>query len=197
MNAPNLSVDFFFEKENPFQPIMKLMRDLALSCNLNETLKWGCPCYQLNNKNVILIHVFKEYCAYLFFKGALLENDSMLLVQQSENTQATRQIRLSTISEFKKNKAAIKQTILNAINVEQQGLKVTLKKTNEFPIVEEFNIKLLSQPSLKKAFNALTPGRQRAYLLYFASAKLAKTREARIEKHIPDIFKGRGLNDEK
>lgn len=171
------------------------MREIPLQCGLQEVLKWGCPCYQLNGKNVVLIHVFKEYCAYLFFKGALLQDETNKLIQQSEHTQATRQFRFTSSSEVSKHQTLIKQYIYEAMEIEQAGLKVTLKKTTDYNVPEEFLVQLNADKKLKRAFEALTPGRQRAYLLFFASAKLAKTREARIQKHLPDILAGKGLND--
>lgn len=195
MNLTNPAVDFYFEKENPFQKSMIRMREIPLQCGLQEVLKWGCPCYQLNGKNVVLIQVFKEYCAYLFFKGALLHDETNKLIQQSEHTQATRQFLFTSSSEVSKQQTLIKQYIYEAIEIEQAGLTVTLKKTTEYNIPAEFQVQLNAYKKLKKAFEALTPGRQRAYLLFFASAKLAKTREARIQKHIPDILAGKGLND--
>jgi uncharacterized protein YdeI (YjbR/CyaY-like superfamily) len=160
-----------------------------------EELKWGCPCYMYNDSNVVLIHVFKEYCAILFFKGALLNDPNGILVQQTENVQAARQMRFTNLKEIVKLEAAIKAYIYEAIEVEKAGLKVPLKQTKEFPMVEEFEVKLNKNKALKKAFESLTPGRQRAYLLHFSSAKLAKTREARVEKYIPQILAGKGIDD--
>jgi len=191
----NPKVDFYFSKESKWQEAIELLRNIALECGLNEELKWGCPCYSLNNKNIVLIHVFKEYCAFLFFKGALLKDTHGILIQQSENVQAARQIRFTSKEEIIGSEAILKSYIFQAIEVEKAGLKVTLKKTDEFPMVEEFKIKLDENVALKKAFKALTPGRQRAYLLHFSQAKQAKTREERIEKWTAQILLGKGLND--
>jgi uncharacterized protein YdeI (YjbR/CyaY-like superfamily) len=171
------------------------LRAIVLDCGLTEELKWGVPCYTFQKSNIVLIHVFKEYCAYLFFKGALLNDAKGILVQQTENVQAARQIRFTNVKEIVKLKATLKAYIYEAIEVEKAGLKVELKKTNEFTMPEEFQTKLDRTPALKKAFHALTPGRQRGYLLYFASAKQSKTRESRIEKYVPQILKGKGLDD--
>jgi uncharacterized protein YdeI (YjbR/CyaY-like superfamily) len=172
------------------------MRTIALGCGLNEELKWGCPCYTLQGNNIVLIHVFKEYCAFLFFKGALLQDSKGILIQQTKNVQAARQIRFTNMKEITEKRAILKTYIFEAIEVEKAGLKVELKKTSEFTMPEEFKKKLDKTPALKKAFHALTPGRQRGYLLYFSQAKQAKTREERIEKCIPKIITGKGLNDE-
>ena len=167
----------------------------ALNCGLEETLKWGCPCYTFQNNNVVLIHVFKAYCAFLFFKGALLKDTKGILVQQTENVQSARQIRFTSVQEIKKLTPTLKAYIHEAIAVEKAGLKVKLKKTEEFAIPEEFQHILDNNPALKAAFKALTPGRQRAYLFYFSQAKQAKTREARIEKYMPKILAGKGMDD--
>jgi len=159
-------------------------------------LKWGCPCYTFENNNIVLIHVFKEYCALLFFKGALLKDTKGILIQQTQNVQAARQIRFTNVQEIGKMNSVLKAYIEQAIKVEKAGLKVTLKTTAEFKIPEEFQNKLDKNPTLKKDFEALTPGRQRAYILYFAAAKQSKTREARIEKCMPQILNGKGLNDQ-
>lgn len=191
----NPKVDFYFSKETKWQEAIELLRSIALDCGLNEELKWGCPCYSLDKKNIILIHVFKEYCALLFFKGALLKDTHGMLIQQSENVQAARQIRFTSVKDILGNEAILKSYIFQAIEVEKAGLKVILKKTNEFPMPEEFKNKLDSDSVLKNAFESLTPGRQRAYLLHFSQAKQAKTREERIEKWIPQILAKKGLND--
>jgi uncharacterized protein YdeI (YjbR/CyaY-like superfamily) len=167
----------------------------VLDCGLEEELKWGCPCYRYNDTNVVLIHVFKEYCAFLFFKGALLNDPNGILVQQTENVQAARQMRFTNLKEIVKLEATIKAYIYEAIEVEKAGLKVTLKKTSEFTMPEEFEKRLNKNKTLRTAFESLTPGRQRAYLLHFSSAKQAKTRESRIEKYIPQILEGRGIDD--
>jgi len=191
----NPAVDFYFEKEKKWQEEIKKLRTIALSCGLTEELKWGCPCYEHKGNKIVLIHTFKEYCACLFFKGALLNDHGSLLIQQTKNVQAARQMRFTGLQEIVKQQATLKAYIYEAIEVENAGLKVTLKKTAEFDMPEEFRQKLAKTPALKKAFNALTPGRQRGYLLYFAAAKLSKTREQRIEKSIPPIMSGKGLND--
>lgn len=191
----NPKVDFYFEKATKWQDEIGLLRDIALSCGLDEELKWGCPCYTFKGNNVVLIHVFKEYCAFLFFKGALLKDPEGILVQQTENVQAARQIRFTTTTQIKKLGKSLKTYIFEATEVEKAGLKVPMKKTREFEVPEEFQAKLNKMPDLKKAFKALTPGRQRAYLLYFSQAKQAKTREARIDKYIPQILSGKGLDD--
>lgn len=191
----NPKVDFYFEKATKWQDEIGLLRDIALSCGLDEELKWGCPCYTFKGNNIVLIHVFKEYCAFLFFKGALLKDPEGILVQQTENVQAARQIRFTTTTQIKKLGKSLKTYIFEATEVEKAGLKVPMKKTREFEVPEEFQAKLNKMPDLKKAFKALTPGRQRAYLLYFSQAKQAKTREARIDKYIPQILSGKGLDD--
>lgn len=191
----NSKVDFYFTKEKKWQKEIELLRELALECGLDEVLKWGCPCYVYEDGNVILIHTFKEYCGLLFFKGALLKDPKNILIQQTENVQAARQMRFTSAQEITKLKTAIKSYIKEAIAAEKAGLKVELKKTSEFTMVDEFKQVLKEDAALTKAFKALTPGRQRAYLLFFSSAKQSKTREARIEKSIPDILEGKGLND--
>jgi uncharacterized protein YdeI (YjbR/CyaY-like superfamily) len=191
----NTKVDFYFIKNTPWQKELEQLRAIALDCGLTEELKWGCPCYTFQKANVVLIHVFKEYCAFLFFKGALLHDAHGILIQQTKNVQAARQIRFTGIKEIVKLKAVLKTYIFEAIEVEKAGLKVALKKTTEFAMPEEFKTKLQKSAALKKAFYALTPGRQRAYLLYFSAPKQSKTREARIEKYRPQIMNGMGLND--
>jgi uncharacterized protein YdeI (YjbR/CyaY-like superfamily) len=191
----NPKVDFFFNKAKQWQEEFEKLRSIALDCGLNEELKWGCPCYTFHKSNIVLIHGFKEYCAFLFFKGALLNDSDRMLIQQTENVQAARQIRFTSLREITDSEAALKAYIYEAIEVEKAGLKVELKKTTEFAMAEEFESKLNELPVLKTAFYALTPGRQRAYLLHFSQAKLAKTREARVEKCIPQILDGKGLED--
>lgn len=191
----NPKVDFYFDKAKKWQTEIKKMREIVLECHLAEELKWGCPCYTYEKKNIVLIHVFKEYCAFLFFKGALMKDKKGILIQQTENVQAARQIRFTDIKEIKKLEATLKAYIYEAIEVEESGAKVEFKKTKEFEMPEEFPKKLDKNAKLKTAFNALTPGRQRAYLLYFASAKQSKTRESRIGKCIPQILDGKGLDD--
>lgn len=188
-------VDFFFNKAKQWKQEFKLLRNIILDCDLTEELKWGQACYTLNKKNIVLIHGFKDYCALLFFKGALLKDAKNILIQQTENVQAARQMRFTSIKEVIKLKPAIKAYVKEAIAIEKSGAKVELKKTKEFEMADEFKNKLDEMPSLKKAFKALTPGRQRGYLLYFSSAKQSKTREARVEKYVPQILKGKGLDD--
>jgi len=192
----NPKVDSVLSKKEKWQDEMEQLRAIALDCGLDEQLKWGQPCYTLGDANVVLIHGFKEYCALLFFKGALLKDSEHLLIQQTENVQAARQLRFTSSKEISKQKATIKAYIYEAIEVEKAGLKVALKKNSEYHVPEEFQKVLDKKASLKKAFEALTPGRQRAYLFYFAQPKQSKTREARIEKAIPQIMKGKGLNDD-
>jgi uncharacterized protein YdeI (YjbR/CyaY-like superfamily) len=191
----NPKVDFYFTKAKTWQKEIEQLRTIVLDCDLTETLKWGCPCYTYEDSNVVLIHTFKEYCALLFFKGALLKDPKEILIQQTENVQAARQMRFTSLQEITKLKTTIKAYIKGAIAAEKSGLKVELKKTSEFSMPDEFKQVLKEDAALKKAFNALTPGRQRGYLLHFSSAKQSKTREARIEKCIPDIMEGKGLND--
>ena len=191
----NPKVDFYFTKAKKWQEELQLLRKIVGDTGLAEDLKWGCPCYTFEKKNIVLIHDFKEYCALLFFKGALLKDPNGILIQQTENVQAARQARFTNVNEINKAKAAIKAYIFEAIEVEKAGLKVPLKKTKEFAIPEEFQKRLNKTSGLKAAFKSLTPGRQRGYILYFSSAKLAATREAIIEKYIPKILKGKGLED--
>jgi uncharacterized protein YdeI (YjbR/CyaY-like superfamily) len=191
----NPKVDWFFDKETQWQKEYQQLRTLILDCGLAEELKWGCPCYQYEGTNVVLIHGFKEYCALLFFKGALLNDPNGILIQQTKNVQSARQIRFTSVQEIMKQKATLKAYIYEAVEVERAGLRVKLKKTADFQMPEEFQKKLKKMPSLKKAFEALTPGRQRAYIFYFSQAKLAKTREARVEKYTKQILEGRGLED--
>jgi uncharacterized protein YdeI (YjbR/CyaY-like superfamily) len=192
----NPKVDFFFEEDSRWQKEFQKLRSIVLDCGLEEQLKWGQPCYLYNGANIVLIHGFKEYCALLFFKGALLNDPQGILIQQTENVQSARQVRFTEAKEIVALKAALKAYIYEAIEVEKAGLKVKLKKPSEFKMAEEFKKKLDKQPALKKAFNALTPGRQRAYLLHFSQPKQSKTREARVEKSIPQILQGLGLNEE-
>jgi len=195
MNKMNPKVDFFFRKSKKWQKELAKLRTIVLDCQLTEELKWGVPCYMLQKSNIVLIHEFKEYCAFLFFKGALLTDAKGILVQQTKNVQATRQIRFTNVQEIVEMESILKAYIHQAIEVEKAGLKVDFKKTTEFDIPKEFQNKLDEMPALKEAFEALTPGRQRAYILYFSAPKLSKTREARVEKYIDVIFDGMGLND--
>jgi uncharacterized protein YdeI (YjbR/CyaY-like superfamily) len=192
----NPKVDWYFEKAKTWQKELKALRSIALDCDLTEDLKWGCPCYTFEKKNIVLIHDFKEYCAFLFFKGAILKDPEDILIQQTENVQAARQIRFTNVKAIVKMKKVLQAYIYQAIEVEDAGLKVPMKKTREFKMPEEFETTLKKNTALKKAFYGLTPGRQRGYLLYFASAKQAKTRQARIEKYIGQILAGKGLEDE-
>ncbi len=191
----NPKVDWYFDKPGKWQEEIKKLRTVILDCGLSEELKWGCPCYSLEEKNVVLIHVFKEYCAVLFFKGALLNDPESILVQQTKNVQSARQIRFISLQEIVEIKSILKSYIKEATIVEKAGLKVKLKKTAEYKIPEEFQIRLDELPALKAAFRALTPGRQRGYLLYFSQAKQSKTRESRVEKYMQQILIGKGLND--
>ena len=191
----NPKVDFFFNKTSQWQEEYGLLRMIVLDCGLAEELKWGCPCYTLDDKNVVLIHGFKEYCALLFMKGALLQDSKGILIQQTENVQSARQIRFTSASQVTKMKATLKAYIHEAIEVEKAGMKVPLKTTSEYPIPEEFQIKLNENAALKTAFKALTPGRQRAYLFHFSQPKQSKTRESRIEKYTQQILDGKGLDD--
>ena len=205
MNSMNPKVDFYFSKAKKWQEELEKLRMIVLDCGLTEELKWGCPCYTcptgssgrgLGKANIVLIHVFKEYCALLFFKGALLNDANGILIQQTKNVQAGRQIRFTNVREIVKMKPILKAYIYEAIEVEKAGLKVNLKKTKEFIVPEEFQNKLDEIPALKTAFHALTPGRQRAYVLYFSAPKQSKTRESRVEKCMRQILSGKGLNDE-
>ncbi len=192
----NPKVDFYFSKEEKWREEISKMRMIALDCGLTEELKWGCPCYTFQKNNVVLIHVFKEYCAFLFFKGTLLNDSNGILIQQTENVQSARQVRFTNAGEITELASVLKTYIFEAIEVEKAGLKVTLKKTEDFPVPAEFQSKLDHIPALKAAFEALTPGRQRGYLFYFSQPKQSKTREARVEKYIPQILGGKGLDDE-
>src|SRR6185503_18103103 len=191
----NPKVDFYFDKEKKWQEEIRKLRSIVLDCGLAEELKWGCPCYTFEKRNIVLIHVFKEYCALLFFKGALLKDAEGLLIQQTKNVQAARQIRFTSLREIVEKETILKGYIREAIEVEKAGLKVKFKKTSEFSIPEEFQNRLDEMPALETAFDALTPGRQRAYILYFSAPKQSKTRESRVKKCMPHILNGKGLND--
>jgi uncharacterized protein YdeI (YjbR/CyaY-like superfamily) len=188
-------VDFFFQKAKTWKEEFAKLRTIILDCQLTEELKWGQACYTFQKKNIVLIHGFKEYCAMLFFKGALLKDADGILIQQTKNVQAARQIRFTNVREIVQTEPILKAYILEAIAVEKAGLKVALKKTAEFAIPAELQKQLDAMPALKTAFSALTPGRQRAYLHYFSGAKQAKTRESRVEKWLPQILNGKGLDD--
>lgn len=188
-------MDEFLSRAKNWQTEFEKLREIALDCDLTEELKWGVPCYTYNNKNIVLIHGFKEYCAILFVNGALLKDANGILVQQTENVQAARQARFTNLQQIKERAAILKAYILEAVEAEKAGLKVDFKATAEFSMPDELRAKFAADPALKTAFEALTPGRQRAYILFFAAAKQAATREARIEKSIPQILNGKGLND--
>ena len=191
----NPKVDLYFNKDKKWQKEYEKLRTIVLDCGLTEELKWGCPCYTFEKRNIVLIHGFKEYCALLFFKGALLNDANGILIQQTKNVQAARQIRFTNVREIVKMEAILKAYIYEAIEVEKAGLKVNFKKTSEFKIPEEFQNKLDKIPALKTAFDALTPGRQRGYIFYFSQAKQSKTRESRVEKYMQQILNGKGLDD--
>jgi uncharacterized protein YdeI (YjbR/CyaY-like superfamily) len=195
MNGMNPKVDFFFSKEGKWQKEYAKLRAILLDCGLDEKLKWGVPCYTFEEKNVVLIHGFKEYCAILFFKGALLQDPEGILIQQTKNVQSARQVRFTNAREIGKLEAVLKAYVYEAIEVEKAGLQVRKKTTADFGIPEEFQIKLNKSRTLKKAFDALTPGRQRSYIYYFSQPKLSKTREARVKKYMKHILNGKGLDD--
>jgi uncharacterized protein YdeI (YjbR/CyaY-like superfamily) len=195
MNNMNPKVDAFFSKAKQWREEFEKLRMIILDCPLTEELKWGKPCYTFQNTNVVLIHGFKEYCALLFMKGALLNDANGILVQQTENVQAARQIRFTSVREIVEMKPILKAYVHEAIEIEKAGLEVNYKKTAEFKIPEEFQNKLDENPALKTAFEALTPGRQRGYILYFSAPKQSKTRESKIEKCRRQILNGKGLND--
>lgn len=194
-SGANVKVDAFFTRAKKWKEEMEALRALAAGSQLTEEFKWGKPCYTLNGGNVVLIHAFKEYCALLFFKGALLKDTRGILIQQTKNVQAARQLRFTSLPEIVKQQAVIKAYIKEAAELEKSGAEVTFKKTAEFEMPAEFEAVLKKNEKLKKAFKALTPGRQRGYLLYFAGARQAATRYSRIEKCTPGILAGKGLND--
>lgn len=195
MSTTQPKVEVFLQKTKKWKEEMTLLRAIVQECKLEEDFKWMHPCYTHNGANIVLIHAFKEYCALLFFKGVLLKDKKKVLIQQTENVQDRRQMRFTNLAEINKHKATIKDYIKEAMDIEKAGLKVEFKKTEEFHMPEEFEKKLSKNKALKTAFESLTPGRQRGYLLFFAGAKQSQTREARIEKCIPNILKGKGLND--
>ncbi len=191
----NPKVDVYISEAKKWQEEFEKLRMIILDCQLTEEFKWGKPCYTFQESNIVLIHGFKEYCALLFFNGALLNDPNGILITQTENVQAARQIRFTNVREIVEMETILKAYIYEAIEVEKAGLKVDFKKTTEYIIPEEFQNKLDEIPALKTAFEALTPGRQRAYILYFSAPKQSKTRESRIEKYMPQILNGKGLND--
>lgn len=194
-NIMNPKVDNFLSEATKWQAEFEKLRTIILDCHLTEELKWGKPCYLFENRNIVLIHGFKEYCAILFFKGSLLKDPHNILVQQTENVQAARQVRFTNIQEIVDIETILKAYIYEAIEIEKSGLEVNFKKNTEFKIPEEFQRKLDEIPALKTAFESLTPGRQRAYILYFSAPKQIKTRELRVEKYTQQILYGKGLND--
>ncbi|MEI6131237.1 MAG: YdeI/OmpD-associated family protein [Bacillota bacterium] len=194
-NALNPKVDEFIKKEKKWQKEFELLRALMLDTDLTEDLKWGVPCYTFKAGNVVIIHGFKEYCAILFVKGALLKDPKGLLIQQTEKVQAGRQVRFTGVNEIAKLEVDLRKYINEAIGNEKAGLKVEFKKSTEYTVPEELQIKFDEMPELKTAFEALTPGRQRAYIFHFSEPKQSKTRESRVEKALPQILKGKGLND--
>ena len=191
----NPNIDGFLKKAKKWREEFEKFRLVCLDCGLTEELKWGKPCYRYQGSNIVLIHGFKEYCALLFFKGALLKDPSGILIQQTENVQAARQIRFTDVQEIVEMEPILKSYIKEAIELEKAGAKVNFKKAAEFTVPEEFKNRLAETPALKTAFQALTPGRQRAYLLYFAAPKRSKTRQSRVEKYRKQILNGKGLDD--
>lgn len=195
MKGINPDVNWFFEKDSNWQQEYERLRGIILDCGLKEELKWGCPCYTHNGSNIVLIHGFKKYCALLFHKGVLLKDEEDLLIQQTKNVQSARQIRFTRVQDITAKEAILKAYIYEAVEVEKAGLEVPMRKTKEFEVPVEFQQKMDEIPELKEAFKALTPGRQRGYLLHFSGAKQSKTRTRRVEKYIPHILDGKGLND--
>ncbi|MHA6249344.1 YdeI/OmpD-associated family protein [Pontibacter sp. CAU 1760] len=191
----NQKVNWFFDKDTKWQKEYQKLRAIMLACGLTEELKWGCPCYTFKTNNIVLIHGFKAYCALLLHKGVLLYDSENILVQQTENVQSARQIRFTNLDEINELEQTIKAYVFEAIEVERAGLKAELKKTTDYTIPDEFQQFLIDNTDLKTAFEALTPGRQKGYLLYFSQPKQSKTRQSRIEKCVPKILNGEGLND--
>ena len=191
----NPKVDFYFSKNARWQPELEHLRHLVLGSGLTEVLKWGVPCYTFQESNVVLLHAFKEYCALLFVKGSLLKDPGGVLVQQTSNTQAARQVRFTQVAEIVAQEALLRSYLEEAVTVEKAGLQMSFKPTTDYSVPEEFQARLVELPALKTAFQALTPGRQRAYLLYFAAPVQAKTRASRVAKCLPQILNGKGLND--
>ena len=192
----NPKVDGYLRRAKEWREEFEKLRKIILDCGLTEELKWGVPCYTFEKKNLVLMHGFKDYCALLFFKGALLKDPEGILIQQTKNVQAARQVRFTNVREIVKMKAILKAYVHEAIEVEKTGQRVKFKKTSEFKIPEEFQKKLNETPALKKAFAVLTPGRQRAYIFYFSQPKQSKTRQSRVENCMPQILNGKGLNDQ-
>jgi uncharacterized protein YdeI (YjbR/CyaY-like superfamily) len=195
MSETNPKVDGFISRAEQWQEEFKKLRSIILGCQLTEELKWGVPTYALDDKNVVLMHGFKEYCAILFVKGVLLKDPMHILITQTENVQSARQLRFTSADQIEEMEPVIRRYIMEAIEVEKSGLKVEFKKPTEFKIAEEFQVKLDENPALKTAFFALTPGRQRGYLLFFSAPKQSKTRESRVEKYMLQILNGKGLDD--
>ncbi|WP_068501728.1 YdeI/OmpD-associated family protein [Paenibacillus kribbensis] len=191
----NPKVDVYLSKVRKWQEEMEKLRVIILDCQLTEELKWGKPCYTFQESNIVIIQGFKEHCALMFFKGALLNDPNGILIKPGEDTQAGRQIRFTHVGEIVEMETILKAYIVEAVGVEKAGLKVDFKKSTELIIPEEFQAKLDENPALKTAFDALTPGRQRAYVMYFSAPKQSKTRESRVEKCMQDILNGKGLND--
>ena len=191
----NPKANFYFKKEKKWRDELEQLRRIILDCGLAEEVKWGCPCYTLEQSNIVLIHVFKEYCAMLFFKGALLNDTEGILIQQTKNVQVPRQIRFTNVGQIVEMEPIVIAYIHQAIELEKAGVKAIHKKTTEYTVPEEFQNALDESAALKTAFAQLTPGRQRGYLLYFAAPKQSKTREARVEKYLKQILKGKGLDD--
>lgn len=194
-NGMNPEIDDFMDRQERWQKEFRKLRQIVLACGLAEELKWGQPCYTLGGKNVVIIHGFKDYCALLFIKGALMQDPQGLLIQQTEHVQAGRQIRFTAVAEIEALEATLRAYVQEAIRVETAGLQVEKKKTSDFPVPEEFQSRLDEDPALQSAFEALTPGRQRGYLFHFAQPKQSKTRASRVDKCIPRIFDGLGLDD--
>lgn len=195
MNEPNPKAEAFYNKAKHWKEEYVKLRSIALSCNLTEDYKWMHPCYTLDNKNIVLIHGFKEYCAFLFFKGVLMKDPEGILIQQTEDVQAGRQIRFTNVQEIVDQEPILKEYIKEAIRVEKSGAQIRKKQTDEYEVPDEFQDKLDAFPELRNAFESLTPGRQRSYLYYFAKAKKSETRASRVEKYIPKILSGKGLDD--
>jgi uncharacterized protein YdeI (YjbR/CyaY-like superfamily) len=191
----NPKVDFFFNKAGKWQKEYEKLRKIILSCGLDEKLKWGVPCYTFQDSNIVLIHGFKDYCAILFPKGVLLQDPEGILIQQTKNVQSARQVRFTDVREIARLEPALKAYVYQAIEVEKAGVKVRKKTTADFEMPEELQTRLAKNRALKKAFEALTPGRQLSYIYYFSQPKLPKTREARVEKYIKQILSGKGLED--